>query len=588
MSTASAESLLAAGHLASCGPTELDRRLDDVLAWSGRESPRGSAAVVAGVAANPHLTFERFTTLLRHALNEWLTWHDVPGGRRLSEAEFQVPAAAPGERAGDWWLRLALHPEMVAAPETSPLGRLHRAWLVRRAFSSNGQEQWPALWRSMDRHSELRNELVAFALRCGLPEERAIVADLAESEIAALTDDWAHFTRSLERPMPGLSTRAEAASAIRSALGFAPERADLAAPLRQAVLESAVSGDVDLGSRGVPTWMALLTQADRAELLARPGSCRKESVETWIGATRWQHPAAEAYQAALRVFPLGNAAAYRHLTCQAPRHRFAIVLNPTCPTQIALDAIERGIEETDALLAGGRLFETDGYALIETWWAVLMTVRAWLPAEEVSAALQRVTGWMLSREQRLHWFWRLAVTASRPAGLVGMTAEQYAAYEFWLDELREHRWTPTDRRYLTTWGADDFGPATSPQMLRRLLHATGARKSPLLVQPCITRVLAELTADLRVETARRASGDILQALADDPDRRVRQHVARNRLASGETLERLAADPDPTVRAQVARSAAITAGCLTTLAADPVPKVAQAAGQALLRKLARAA
>ncbi len=101
------------------------------------------------MAANPHLAFEQFVRLLKHALNQWLTWHDVPGGRRLSEAQFQIPVTAPGARAGDWWLRLALHPETVAASETSPLGRLHRAWLMRRAFATNDPEQWPALWRSV-------------------------------------------------------------------------------------------------------------------------------------------------------------------------------------------------------------------------------------------------------------------------------------------------------------------------------------------------------------------------------------------------------------------------------------------------------
>ncbi len=277
--------------------------------------------------------------------------------------------------------------------------------------------------------------------------------DLTESEIEGLTSDWSHFTESLDAPMPAMTTRAEATSSFSSALGFARERADLAAPLRQAVLESAIAGDADVGYRGVPTWMALFTEADRSALLAMPGSCRKESIEGWIGAARWRRPEAEAYLVALRLFPLDEASAQRHLTCKAPRHRFAMVLNPTCPAEIALEAIERGIEETDALLASGSLYETDGYGLIETWWAALMTARGWLPADEVSAALQRVSGWMLSREQRLHWFWRLAVTASLPDGLVGMTPEQYAAYESWLDELVEHRWTPTDRKYLTTWNA---------------------------------------------------------------------------------------------------------------------------------------
>ncbi len=128
-------------------------------------------------------------------------------------------------------------------------------------------------------------------------------------------------------------------------------------------------------------------------------------------------------------------------------------------------------------------------------------------------------------------------------------------------------------------------PATSPQMLRRLVHATGGGKSPLLTQRAITAALADLPSELRVQAARKSPDDVLRCLVDDPDKRVRQHVARNGNASGDTLATLAADPDPTVRAQVARNNAITAECLTTLAADPVPKVAQAAGQALLRRLA---
>jgi hypothetical protein len=265
-----------------------------------------------------------------------------------------------------------------------------------------------------------------------------------------------------------------------------------------------------------------------------------------------------------------------------------MVFNPTCPEPVALAAIRQGIEETDVLLTSGRLFESDGWVLIETWWDVLNTVERWLPSSEVSAALQKVTEWMLTGENRLHWFWRLAVTASRPEGIVGMTPEQYAAYESWLADLAERSWSRTERSDLTTRSVRPFGAATSPQMLRRLVYATGGLKSPLLVQSYITRALSDLAPDLRVQAARRASDDVLLTLVDDPDRRVRQHVARNRSASGDTLDRLATDPDPTVRAQVARNAAVTAHCLTTLAADPVPRVAQAAGQALLRKLAHVA
>ncbi|WP_457190935.1 hypothetical protein [Nocardioides sp. P5_E3] len=580
------ESDLAPRQLATCGPAELERSLDVVLAWSNRESPRTAAAAITEMAANPHLAYEQFVRLLKYALNQWLTWHDVPGGRRLSEAQFQIPATAPGPRAGDWWLRLALHPETVAASETSPLGRLHRSWLMRRAFATNDPEQWPALWRAALgwNHSDVRNELVAFALRRGLQEERPTVVGLTQAEIEGLTRGCLPFTESLDAPVPAMTTHAEATSSFSSALGLDPERAELAGPLGHAVLESAIAGDADVGHRGVPTWMALLTEADRTALLAMPGSCRKEPVEGWIGAQRWRRREAEAYLVALRVFPLDEWSAQRHLTCKAPRHRFAIVLNPTCPAEIALEAIRRGIEETDALVASGNLYETDGYGLIETWWSALMKARGWLPPEQVSAALQVVSGWMLSREQRLHWLWRLAVTASLPDGLDGMTPHQFASYEHWLDELVEHRWTPTDRMYLTAWGASDFGAATSPQMLRRLVHATGAGKSPLLTQRATTAALADLPSELRVQAARKSRDDVLRCLVDDPDKRVRQHVARNGNASGHTLATLAADPDPTVRAQVARNSAITAECLTTLATDPVPKVAQAAGRALLRKL----
>src|SRR3954452_10166864 len=125
-------------------------------------------------------------------------------------------------------------------------------------------------------------------------------------------------------------------------------------------------------------------------------------------------------------------------------------------------------------------------------------------------------------------------------------------------------------------------------MLRWPVHATGDEKSPLLSQGGVAAGLAELCVDLRVQAARKGGDDVLRALVADPDKRVRQHVARNRYATGETLAKLMADPDPTVRAQVARNNAITAECLTTLATDTVARVAQAAGQALLRKLTQVA
>ena len=53
----SEESLLDPHHLATCGPAELERSLDLVLEWSDRVSSRRAAAVIAGMAANPHLTF---------------------------------------------------------------------------------------------------------------------------------------------------------------------------------------------------------------------------------------------------------------------------------------------------------------------------------------------------------------------------------------------------------------------------------------------------------------------------------------------------------------------------------------------------
>ena len=580
--------------MATCGPSHLRLALPSPVIWITEEQPRRAAAAIAALVSNPHLTFDQFERLIAESLAHWLTWHHQFKSSERVDAEFQVPATAPGDRAADWWHRLAVNRERLEEAAGGELRYWHHTWVFRRAFATNTPEQWPALWRAAAGWDEsaqaVRGELTALALHRGLPGERLSVPSSTEAEIEALANDWARFAQSLGQPVPPSTTREGALRALAAVVGFIdPVRAAVAAPLRRAVLESAVAGDVEVDYSGAPHWLALFTAADQASLLTPPGACRKEPIDTWINDARWwSNPAAEVFRTALRIYPLDGAVARRHLTCAAPRHRMAMVLNPGCPEEVALEALRRGIHEADTLLTTGKGLPPDGGGcLVETWWRTLMTVRGWLPPHEVSAALQKVTGWMLASAGRLPWVWHLAVTASQPEGIVGMDAEQYAAFESWLDELAERQWTRSERSDLTRWNAREFAAATSLQMLRRVIHSTGGVKSPLLADALIMPSLSDLPPDLRVQTARKASDEILRTLLDDPDRRVRQHVARNRNASTDTLNRLADDPDPAVRAQVARNATITAQCLTTLAADPVPRVAQAAGQALLRRLAAA-
>src|SRR4029077_15067168 len=205
-----------------------------------------------------------------------------------SGAAFQIPANAPGGRAADWWLRLALPPDLVAAPEGSTLGEDHRIWLLRRAFATNGPEHWPALWRCWMRLEPFRgrDEFLVFAARHGLPDERMAVMDLSERDIRELTEAHRGYGDARFRGLPRATSRKAAQQELATALApLGVTRAAMAAPLRRTILDCAIAGELPThyGPTDAMRWMALLDRADRAELLADAKACAGEPLEAWIG-----------------------------------------------------------------------------------------------------------------------------------------------------------------------------------------------------------------------------------------------------------------------------------------------------------------
>ncbi len=548
---------------------------------------RAAAADAAAFASNAATRFEQFAAVVQRGVARWLT-HPVNGSD--DSQTYPVPVQAPGERAHDWWLDLALRDPNDLV--TASVRWWQRVWMLRRAFVVAAPSDWAVLYRRFsgdDYHSRgTLAWLIAMLRHRSEPGEHARVLSEPTHTQEGLMNAWDRPWHLLRCEVPARSTREQARDGL-AAMWVDPDAAARTrgahlTPVRLAVLSAYLSDGPEKLFADVDRRFALLTPDDLRTLVAESGRCISQSLHGWISNAYW--PSFGARDAgrsmALTLAPLDAVLAEPHLHCPAPSHRLALVLNPFTPDEVALHALAIGLDETEDRLA--RLDDpwTEAQPVVQRWWGTLMAVRGWYPAEHVQAGMQRVSGWMLDAEDPLGEYLRpLAVYASAPDGLRAMSEEQLATFDALVADRAARspiQWTRGPRR------DDPFAAVVTPGVLRQMLVATGWTRSGLLVDPAVLAVVDDLPVELRAEAARRGNDALLQHLSRDPAPRVRQFAARNRRASVDTLDRLLADRDPSVRSQVARNAGVTAQHLSRMISDGDPTVSRSASLALVRRL----
>lgn len=550
-----------------------------------------AAAETEAFLANPTTTFEQFAGLVTSQLDRWVIY---PGHYPGQDPDYQIGVDAPGKtRAGDWWVRLALL-DTVDAFDLR-LHWWHHTWILRRAFAVADPAAWGHLYAQLSDEDYdgrgQRETLLGLVRSRTLATERAGLRYERDRDIEGLLRGWDDSWQWLRADVPARTTRENAQRRITAAFfGQLEQRHRLvdSEALRSVVLADYLYGQPPKPYGGSDQSLSVLSADDLVQLVRHSPPCVAQSEHTWVHDAEWlgddSRPA--AYTTVLGIAPLDVDLAARHLDCPAPLHRIALARNPLVPEDAGREAIRRGIAEADALIARSANGWPACDTLVRRWWQVLMAARGWHPRADVAAAMRQVAAWMLAdRDPIKNWVRPLAVLASCPDGLCSMDDEQLAVFDALLADRAGK--APFRWRTARSWDpiADPHTPFMSPKVLRQLLAATGWADSLLLEDPAVAAVVPELPVDLRVQAARRGDDEALRSLVDDPEPRVRQHVARNRRASAATLDRLLDDADPSVRSQVARNAGVTGEHLARMSQDGDRRVARAASRLLLRHLA---
>lgn len=575
--------------LRTCSGRDARRAAACLLNHVHHSRARDEAADAEALFANPELRFDEFAEVLYSHLDRWVSFASEDSG----EPPYQIDPWVLGAQRTDWWLRVLS--QDVSGTVAVPPRPLHRAWIMRRAFVVADPSRWPLLWHMCSGRPTpdhvTSDALLALLRYRSLPSEVEGVLTEPQSVPDALLGQWQRPWGAVREEVPDSTSREQAQAALSGLLldpAAEPHRAATLEQVRQAVLSDLLAGRPQDGFHRLDRRFAVLTVDDVHVLLRQAGECVRDSDAGWMGPVGWSHAVLEQTRTrALGFVPLDDATIGAHLRCPVPEHRVQMVLNPFVPSAAAEAAIVTELGAIGARQGGRTRRERDEMAsVVGQWWRVLLAVRGWLPARVLEPAMQQVAAWMLDNHPLDRWRASLAVYASRPDGLRSMSDDQLARFDALVDARANdapmvwapHRWRDEP---------DSHVPLMSDAVLRQMLALTGWKDLRLLLDPAVARVLPALPVEARVRAARGGDDRTLATLVDDPDRRVRQHVARNRRASVQTLDRLLDDPDPRVRSQVARNSGVTATHLARMSRDSDLRVSRAASRELLKCLAAA-
>ena len=219
--------------LASCSGDEHAAAVADLLHHRTHDSAAEAAADATALARNPRTDFDDFARLVARHLDEWVAF-----GRRhvLDEPEYRIPVDAPGARARDWWLRLAL----IDIQSTFGVrGPWHDAWLLRRAFAVADPAQHAQLFRRVTGNDRRRGDAVAD--RTASSSHTAVRAQRVVGETSVrqqtLLVGWDAPWHRLRRDVPARTSREQTLRcAVWDAARADPDRAAVLAPVRRAVV----------------------------------------------------------------------------------------------------------------------------------------------------------------------------------------------------------------------------------------------------------------------------------------------------------------------------------------------------------------
>lgn len=576
-------------QLTTCDGADLTTPVADLVRHLRYTDPRDASQAVEELFANPDLTFEQFVRILHAQLDLWIR-SPSDGG---AEPVFSVDPWAPGSRSSVWWRRALCADGRVSGGEFSAWW--HRLWLMRRAFVVTEPEHWPQLWEAcswLTGSDHVTSErLLALLRHRSLGWERERLVAEPEDVDDSLFDGWQQPWDVLREQVPRRTTRAQAQAGLSAMLLDPirdPQRATLTQQVRRVLVAEILQGRPKQGYHQLDRRFAALTADDVRTIVTETGSCVEGSQRGWSDTLPWwRNEVEQARTSALGLVPLDDPTLAQHLTCPVADHRVQMVLNPFVPWDVAAAAIATEMRTARSAAPGRRRPARDEFTEhTRRWWRTLLAVRGWMPLDVLEPAMQQVSGWMLDDHPLVRWLPELAVHASSPDGLRAMSAEQLAHF----DAVVGARTNGQPLRWAShSWrtGPDPHVPLMSDAVLRQMLALTGWRDVRLILDPAAARLLAALPEEPRVLAARHGDDTTLAALVDDPDRRVRQHVARNRRASVETLNRLLDDSDPRVRSQVGRNAGVTVAHLERMCRDADRRVSRAASRELLKRLAAA-
>lgn len=574
--------------LSTCRGADLGNAAACLLSHVHAADAEEAAADAEALFANPELEFDHFAEIVYGHLAHWSVrpWDEGDSGYRID------PRVVGAARA-DWWARL-LSPAVSGCVAALPRW-WHRVWVLRRAFVVAEPDEWTRLWQitaaSPTPDMDTSGRLLALLRHRSLPAERHGLLDEDDDVQARLLDGWDQPWDDVREEVPARTTREQAqASLSRVLVDPAVDRARTTATthVRRALVAEVTDGRGWAGYGPVDRRFAVLTPDDLRQLISTAGPCTASDASDWSSGPRWHRAGAErARTTALGLVALDDACIAEHLECPVAEHRVEMVLNPFVPADAAARALAVEIESIPPVRAARTMSEIEATAdTVAMWWRILLAVRGWLPSAVLEPAMHRVSQWMVDHDPLGRWLPNLAVYASSPDGLRSMSSDQLAHFDAVVGARANGpamRWAPH------RWGKepDPHTPLMSAVVLRQILALTGWKDVRLILDPAVAGLLPRLPVEPRVLAARHGDDGTLRALVDDPERRVRQHVARNRRASVDTLTRLLDDHDPRVRSQVARNLGVTPAHLARMSRDPDRAVSHAASRELLKRLAAA-